>query len=69
MTEKSDQLTVRLILPTGVKEITGLREEVIERVTALVRLESDLGESYAEIIPFPTPKRYHPSQKGFSDEK
>lgn len=55
-------ITVRLILPTGVKEIYGESEEVIAEVRRLTDLESELGESFAEIIPFPTKKSVHPSQ-------
>jgi hypothetical protein len=62
-------ITVRLILPTGVKEIHGESEEVIAEVRRLTDLESELGESYAEIIPFPTKKSVHPSQyKGEASE-
>lgn len=63
------QITVRLILPTGVKEITGDVEEVSVEIRRLTDLESELGESYAEILPFPTKKSMHPSQyKGAKDE-
>ena len=55
------EMTVRLILPSGVKEITGKRDEVVSEVTRLIDLESEMGKSYAEIIPFPTKKSMHPS--------
>jgi hypothetical protein len=54
MTEETNTLTVRIILPTIVKEITGSRDEVVAEVQRLLSLESDLGRSYAEIIPAPT---------------
>jgi hypothetical protein len=56
------QITVRLILPSGVKEITGEVDEVVVEIRRLTDLESELGKAYAEIIPFPTKKSLHPSQ-------
>ena len=58
--QKAGEVTVRLILPSRVEEITGTPEDVHEKMTSLIELESDIGQSYAEIIPFPTPKRTHP---------
>ena len=55
-------ITVRLILPTRVVELHGEPETVVEEMEALIALESDIGESYAEIMPFPTVnKKNHPS--------
>lgn len=56
------EVTVRLILPSGVKEICGEPEEVMVEMQRLMDLEKELGVSYAEIIPFPTAKSLHPSQ-------
>lgn len=39
---------VRLILPSGVKEIVGQRDWVAEEVVRLISLESDIGESFVE---------------------
>ena len=72
--ETGMNITVRLILPTRVVELHGEPETVVEEMEALIALESDIGESYAEIIPFPTVnKRNHPSfpqlEFGDNDEK
>lgn len=50
MNKDSNRILVRLILPSGVKEIHGSRQEVIEEMHRLIDLESDIGKSFAEII-------------------
>ena len=49
----TDHLKIRLILPSGVKELSGAREFVIEEMLRLTALESDIGKSFAESIPTP----------------
>ena len=49
----TDHLKIRLILPSGVKELSGAREFVIEEMLRLTALESDIGKSFAELIPTP----------------
>jgi hypothetical protein len=45
-----ESIVVRLILPSGVRTIAGKRDFVIEEVHHLMYLESDLGESYVEVV-------------------
>ena len=47
----TDEIAVRLILPSGVKEIQGNREYVIQEMLRMIDLESDIGKSFAEVIP------------------
>ena len=49
----TDHLKIRLILPSGVKELSGAREFVIEEMLRLTALESDIGKSFVEVIPTP----------------
>lgn len=44
-------VAVRVILPSGVKELVGPRDWVTEEITRLVKLESDIGEAFVEEIP------------------
>jgi hypothetical protein len=46
-----DKITVRIILPSGVKEISGARDFVIEETLRMINLESDIGKSFVEVIP------------------
>lgn len=44
-------IAVRVILPSGVKELVGPRDWVAEEVVRLVKLESDIGEAFVEEVP------------------
>ena len=48
---EENEIAIRLILPSGVKEIQGNREYVIEEMLRMIDLESDIGKSFAEKIP------------------
>jgi hypothetical protein len=48
---EENEIAIRLILPSGVKEIRGNHEYVIEEMQRLMDLESDIGKSFAEAIP------------------
>jgi hypothetical protein len=61
------EVTVRLILPSGVKEICGEPEVVMVEMQRLIDLEKEIGTSYAEIIPFPTAKSMHPASYKLKD--
>ncbi len=63
---EENEIAVRLILPSGVKEIQGNREYVIEEMQRLMDLESDIGKSFAEKIPV---KHHHQEQLDFQGEK
>jgi hypothetical protein len=45
---KDRTVKVRLLLPSGIKELEGPAEEVIAEMLRLTQLESDMGPSYAE---------------------
>ena len=60
----TDEIAVRLILPSGVKEIQGNREYVIQEMLRMIDLESDIGKSFAEKIPV----RHHQEQLEFEGE-
>ena len=62
---EENEIAVRLILPSGVKEIQGNREYVIEEMQRLMDLESDIGISFAEKIPV----KHHQEQFDFEGEK
>lgn len=47
----NDTIAVRLILPSGVKELVGPRDWVAEEVIRLKKLEADIGETFVEEIP------------------
>lgn len=44
-------VAVRVILPSGVKELVGPKDWVSEEVVRLIALESDIGEAFVEEIP------------------
>ena len=44
-------IAVRVILPSGVKELVGPADWVAEQVTRLVTLEADIGEAFVEELP------------------
>ena len=46
-----ETIAVRIILPSGVKEIVGPRDWVAEETVRLIKLEADIGESFVEEIP------------------
>ncbi len=46
-----DTIAVRVILPSGVKELVGPRDWVAEEVVRLVQLEADIGGSFVEEVP------------------
>lgn len=46
-----ETIAVRVILPSGVKEIVGPRDWVAEETVRLIKLESDIGESFVEELP------------------
>jgi len=60
---KKNEIAVRLILPSGVKEIQGEPEFVIEEIARLSSLESDIGKSFAEKIPV----KHHQEQINFEE--
>ena len=61
----TDEIAVRLILPSGVKEIQGNREYVIQEMLRMIDLESDIGKSFAEKIPV---RHTHQDQLDFEGE-
>lgn len=46
-----ETIAVRVILPSGVKELVGPRDWVAEEVVRLTTLESDIGEAFVEEVP------------------
>lgn len=46
-----ENIAVRVILPSGVKEFVGPRDWVAEEVVRLTKLEADIGEAFVEEIP------------------
>ena len=61
----TDEIAVMLILPSGVKEIQGNREYVIQEMLRMIDLESDIGKSFAEKIPV---RHIHQDQLDFEGE-
>jgi hypothetical protein len=61
---EENEIAIRLILPSGVKDIQGNREYVIEEMQRLMDLESDIGKSFAEAIPV----RHRQEQLNFEGE-
>lgn len=49
-----DTIAVRVILPSGVKELVGPKDWVTEEVVRLIQLEADIGGSFVEEIPSAT---------------
>ena len=58
-----DTIAVRVILPSGVKELVGPRDWVAEEVVRLVQLEADIGGSFVEEVPSAT-NSYRTTQLG-----
>lgn len=46
-----ETIAVRVILPSGVKEIVGPRDWVAEEVVRLTKLEADIGDAFVEEMP------------------
>jgi hypothetical protein len=58
-----DTIAVRVILPSGVKELVGPRDWVAEEVVRLIQLEADIGGSFVEEVPSAT-NSYRTTQLG-----